>query len=229
MKKLIHSVFLKRAHIMDFYALMDLVLASLNDVDLEQLHLKKEADDFKTVFLDFKKSLKKYEAKSITKKIHQADDTRDSIIRGLNLLLRGWILLPDKSFSEPAQQLKIIMEEYSNAIIRLPDREKSGVIDTLLKSFKKEDAPLLIQQLNLEVVVEQLAEANEMFEKLYIERAIKESAVKVGLSQQKRKIMQLQFEQLCNVIEANAIIYGAEHYQLLANRINVEVAKIKQD
>lgn len=226
MARLIHRVFLRDAHLMDFYSLMNLVLNCFDDVDLEQLHLQKEVDTFKMVFLDFKKSIRQSRKTGFTKKIKATETTLNQIIRGLYLLIKGWMLLPDKSLSEPAMLLKNKINQHSKAIHLLPQREKMGAINSFLKGLQNEDDAKLIQQLGLESVIHQLTETCALFEQLYVARSTKESEFVVGLTQQKRHTMQLQFERVCALIEANAVIYGAEPYRSLANRINVEVAKI---
>ncbi len=63
---------------------------------------------------------------------------------------------------------------------------------------------------------------------LYTNRNEEESQLVVGDAKKQRNITQKAFIHLCKVIEAYAIIEGEAAYMPIINRINLEVAKVKE-
>ncbi len=228
MAQLINSVWLREAHLMDFYELMIIITSWLDKEDVAVLKIEQEALQFKNTLKEFSASLRQRRKTGFTAKLLEADQIRNSILKGMSHILKGIILLPENQRTDAAIQIKNMMTKHAKHIDQLPQREKSGVISSLLRSFQHDKPTASLNLLGLYPLVAQLNDANNRFNELYLARGKKEAEYVAGRSQQQRKKMQSQFERLCTVIEAHAVIEGKELYQPLIDKINMEVAKVKQ-
>ncbi len=228
MGNLIYSTNVKKAHLMDFFQVMQLISKWLDKEDLELLKLNNEALNFKVALKELDDALQQAKKTGFTQKIIEADNVRDNVLSGMGYIIKGMTYFPDKNLSDMAEQVKNIMAKYGKGVQRLTQREESAVIENILQDLQTEPIASMLPQLGLSQWVAKLQETNTNFDNLYLARSEKEAAFISGLSRKQRDEMQQQFEHLCKAIEAYAFIEGEEAYKPIADRINVEVAKIKQ-
>ncbi len=228
MRKLITYTNLKEAHLMDFFQVMQLISKWLEKEDLEQLKLNDEALKFKATLKELDDALLQAKKTGFTQKIVEADNLRDNILRGMIHIVKGMTYFPDENLSDMAEQIKTLIDKYGENIQRIPQREESAVIENLLQDLQTETIAGILPQLGLSQWVPKLQEANANFDNLYLARSEKEATFISGLTREQREKMQDAFTHLCRTIEAYAFIDGEDAYKTLADRINVEVAKIKQ-
>ncbi len=228
MYQLIHSTNLSRAHLMDFFEVMRMVSKFLSEEDLPTLKLEKEADIFRENLNALDKALLQAQKTGFTDQILSLDQKRDDILTGFNFIVRGLMYYPDPLVLERASVIKNIMDKYGARIQQLPQREESAVIINMLQDFNSPEYFDNIQKLNLVDWIRALENTNNEFESLYLARSEKEAKFITGLTREQRDKMQDSFTHLCHAIEAYAFIGKEELYQPLADKINVEVAKVKQ-
>ncbi len=229
MKHLFKTTWVGRISVMSLHHLISIIIEWLDELDLEALHLKEEADAFKAVFADFEKAVRQNRKTGFTEELQEMNIIRTNIVQAMVHILEGQLLLPDKKKARIAQQVIDIVKKHSSYIPRLGQLEKTGAINSLLNELQNEIWHEPISQLDLDVVITQLSEYNQRFEDLYIKRIAKQSKYQKGLTLKMRKSMEEQFQHLCGVIESHAIIEGVEKYQSLINRINTEVAEVKKN
>nr|PID95645.1 MAG: hypothetical protein CSA94_00505 [Bacteroidota bacterium] len=207
---------------------MQLISKWLDKEDLEQLKLTDEAAKFKATLKELDDALLQAKKTGFTQKIIEADNIRDSLLIGLNYVVKGMTYFTDSNISNMAEQVKTILSKYGKRIDTLPQREESAVIENILQDLQAEPIAGMLPQLGLSQWIPKLQEANTNFDSLYLARSEKEATFISGLTREQREKMQEHFSHLCRTIEAYAFIDGEDAYKTLADRINVEVAKIKQ-
>lgn len=225
---LIKSTNLANARFMDFYQVMSLVISFLSKEDLTALNLAKEAGDFKTVFDIFDKALKQAQKTGITEDIIAADDERDNIYIGFTGSLRNLTRFPDAEIAQSATKLLLITDKYGNDVPRLPQREETAALKNIVAELRSPANALLAQKAGQTMWVDKLEESNSKFDNLYVNRNEKESEFISGLTRTERANTQAAFEKLVRAIEANAYLKGEAAYKPLAEKINTEIANVKQ-
>jgi hypothetical protein len=122
----------------------------------------------------------------------------------------------------------LITDKYGSDIIRLPQREETGVLKSIIAELKMPENMTLLQKTGLSLWLIKLEEANNAFESLYLSRSEKESEYINGLARSERDNMQAAFNKLVRAIEANAYLKGEEQYKPLAEKINTVIANAQQ-
>jgi hypothetical protein len=130
--------------------------------------------------------------------------------------------------AQSAAKLQLITAKYGKGIARLPQREESAVLTSIVTELRDSDNMALLQKTGLTLWVDKLAEANSEFDLQYASRTEKEAEFITGLTRTERANTQAAFEKLTRAIEAYAYINGEANYKALAEKINTEVANVKQ-
>ena len=110
----------------------------------------------------------------------------------------------------------------------MPQREETAVLTNIVSELRSPENAVALQKSGLSIWVDKLADANLAFDELYAHRTEKESEFITGLTRTERANTQAAFEKLVRAIEANAYLKGEAQYKPLAEKINTEVAKVKQ-
>lgn len=225
---MIKSTNLANARLMDFYQVMNLTALYLDKEDITGLQLADVVAAFKMAFSDLDKAVKQGQKTGFTAELITLDDSRDNIFTGFNGALDNMTRFPDKEIVQSAAKLQIITEKYGKGITRLPQREESAVLTSIVAELRNSDNMALLQKTGLTLWVDKLAEANTEFDLLYASRTEKEAEFITGLTRTERANTQAAFEKLTRAIEAYAYINGEANYKALAEKINTEVANVKQ-
>lgn len=225
---LIKSTNLSEARLMDYVQVMTINSGFLAKENLESLQLKPAATAFDAALSSLESSVKQAQKTGYTEQIVAADEQRDSIFSGFTASLRGMTRFPDASVAQAAQQLLLVTDKFGQGVIRLPQREESAVLTSIITEMKTEANASNLLKTGLTVWVEKLEEANRTFDLLYAERSEKEAEFITGLTRTERTAMQTAFENLVRAIEAYAYINGETAYKPLSEKINTEVAKVQQ-
>ncbi len=228
MKQLINSTNLKKAHLMDFFEVMNIVASFLKKEDIEALKLKSVTEEFTNGLDDLEKALTQARKTGITERLLEADHLRDNIFTGFNLVLKGMIYFPEEAIAQAAVTITNVLQKYGKGIKELPQREETAVLINQVQDLKSDDYKKQVEIIGLTTWVEKLEKANNTFEKLYTERTEKEAEFVVGLSRTERDNMQQIFEKLCHTIDAYAFLEGDAPYKSLAEKINTEVDNVQQ-
>ncbi len=228
MKQLIKSSNLRNAHLMDFAEVMSVVASFLEKEDLEALKLTQVANEFTQQLEELENGLVQARKTGLTEQIVATDHQRDNLFIGFRHILKGMTYFPDENVVQMAKQIKIVVEKYDKHINRLPQREETSVLSNLIDDLQADENKQQVNTLNLTPWVIAMQQANDKFEELYTERTEKESKIVIALAKTQRHNMQEAFTNLCQTINAYAIILGEADYQSLANKINTEINNVKQ-
>lgn len=225
---MIKSTNLSNARLMDFYQVMNLTVSYLEKENTDALQLTQVSTEFKTAFAALDKALKQAQKTGYTDSIIAADDNRDTIFTGFTGAIRSMTRFPDKEIAQSAMKLLIVTEKYGQGITRLPQREESAVLTNIVAELRNEENASYLQKTGLTLWVDKLALANTEFDELYAHRTEKEAEFITGLTRTERATTQLAFEKLTRAIEAYSFINDEAAYKPLAEKINTEVANVKQ-
>ncbi len=228
MEQLIESTNLQRAHLMDFFEVMNIVESFLQKEDLEALKLTQVAGEFTQTLAVLEEALTQARKTGITESLLEADSLRDNTFTGFNTVLKGMTYFPDDTISQSAIAITDVVEKYGKQIQRLPQREETAVLINLIEDLKSEQYTPKVIATGLTAWVEQLEQTNNEFENLYTQRTEKEAQFIVGLTKTERENMQKMFVKLCQTINAYAFLEGATNYQPLADKINTEIGNVQQ-
>ncbi len=225
---LIKSTNLSDARLMDFVQVMTLTSGYLAKENLDTLQLKAVATAFDQSLATLEASVTQAQKTGFTNAIVAADDQRDNIYTGFTGALRSATRFPDADVAQSAAQLLLITDKYGQGVTRLPQREESAVLSTIVTELRTAENAAHLQKTGLTLWVDKLDQANLAFDELYASRTEKEAEFITGLTRTQRTASQTAFEQLVRAIEAYAYINGEAPYKALAEKINTEVEKVQQ-
>ena len=225
---LIKSTNLSDARLMDFVQVITLTAGYLAKENLESLQLKAVASEFNLSLTALEAAVTQAQKTGYTEAIIAADDQRDNIYTGFSGALRSAARFPDASVAQSAAQLLLITDKYGQGITRLPQREESAILSSIVAELRTPANGAHLQKTGLTLWVDKLDEANKAFDGLYVNRTEKEAEFITGLTRTQRAASQAAFEQLARAIEAYAYINGEAAYKALADKINTEVEKVQQ-
>ncbi len=228
MKQLIESTNLKRAHLMDFFEVMNIVSSFLEKENLETLQLTKVAEEFNQTLKVLEDALTQARKTGITESLLKVDNLRDNTFTGFATVLKGMTYFPDDTISQSAIAITDVVEKYGKKIQRLPQREETAVLINLIEDLKSEEYTAKVTATGLTAWIEKLEQLNNEFENLYTQRTEKEAQFVVGLTKTERENMQSVFVKLCQTINSYAFLEGATKYQSLADKINTEISNVQQ-
>lgn len=225
---LIKSMNLANIRLMDYFQVMTLINGYLAKEPQLLLKLKPQSDAFSTALSALELSFHQAQKSGYTDKIAAADDNRDNIFIGLNGMVQSMTRFPDKAIADAATAILLLIQKHGEGIIRLPQREETAVIASILSELKSAEMAPAVQLIGLTPWVDKLYDANTDFSNLYSNRTEKEAEFINGLTRAERQATQLAFEQLVRAIEAYAFIDGEAAYKSLADKINTEIGKAQQ-
>ena len=207
---------------------MSLTAGYVAKENLAVLKLLQVNTEFAAAFLSFEKSIKQAEKTGVTEILIPADDHRDNIYTGFTGAARSMLRFPDAEVAQSAAHILNITDKYGDGVARLPQREESAVLTNMVDELQNAENAVLLEKTGLTLWVQKLKEANIAFDELYSSRTEKEAEFIAGLTRTERANMQLAFEKLTQAIEAYAFIDGEAAYKPLADKINAEIANVKQ-
>jgi hypothetical protein len=104
-----------------------------------------------------------------TKELKEADKRRDSLVKGLYSIVKGWRAYPDDNRQEAAERLYILLKKYQEIILAGNRISESGAIYNLLQDLRGSYAPG-IALLELTGWVKAIDEAEQKFLAINAER-----------------------------------------------------------
>ncbi len=228
MKNIIKTTNLHRAHLMEFFGVMENISSYLKEEDLEALKIKTEAELFFDTFHALDDAVLQQRKTGVTDDLLAIDNLRDDIFTGLIGVLRSTVYFPDKAISDAAKTLYDVAKNYGKEIQEISQIEESSVLSNIIGDFKSDKYKAHVTTVGVSNWLEKLEEANTQFLQLYNQRIVIKSEKVKGLAKEERRNMQAVFEELCKHIEAYAIIDGEAAYKPLAEKINSAVSDVQQ-
>ena len=167
-------------------------------------------------------ALEKIRKSILTDPITTADSLRDSIFRGLELIVEGYMHSVVVVEVEAANVIRIVTNHYGN-VTKKSYNEETALIHNLVRDLR-ERCDSALNTLNLVRWVDDLDAANTAFDNLMNERYEETASQNIENVREVRRAMDTVYQQLIAAIEVGAqLAAGSDAYAALINEINQRV------
>ncbi|TAJ13577.1 hypothetical protein DMA11_08435 [Marinilabiliaceae bacterium JC017] len=176
--------------------------------------LDNEVNDMTNIF-------KPERGSSITQDIVDLDGRRDFALTGLEKLLEGMTNHFNQDTADAAQALLDTLNNFGSGLARMNYQAETSVISSLIEKWKSEDELVAaVATLNIEAWVNELDEANTLFNNRYLNR-VKESAQAPEIKlADLRKLATGHYRELLKYITAYATLDETNSYDPLIREVN---------
>lgn len=188
-------------------------------LDNVSAELKVDTDSFDQAFrLD--------QASAITRELTNLDAHRDECITGICLVLDGYTRYFEPVVKAAALALKNNLDKYGNRIYEMNYQAETSTINSLVKEWSTNDIlKAAVNTLNLGNWVNELKNANDLFNERYLKRVDEKASAPQIKSFDARKKAISAYRKLVQQIEARAVIAEDQTYTGLINNLNALIAK----
>lgn len=214
---------------LDFFQVMRLINEYAKSENLQTLKLEKYHSAFQTALDALDVAINKTSTKLETKSIIKADEKRDSTYMALVSSLRATTLSPIQEQAQKAEKILAQFLKYGEAIHKLPLRDQTAAIQSIMQDLKVPKITAYINSLHLAELVGLLETHNSQFEILYKNRTEQQSLTEVGKTKEERQNLQTAFDNLAKSINNLAFLEGETAYKNLAHKINIEISRAITD
>ena len=161
------------------------------------------------------------------KTIHLAelDSVRDTIYRNFVKTNNVALLHFDHDVADAAHSVEVVIKNYKNPV-KMSYASETSVIYNLCQDLQSPTYAPAVAKAGLTEWVVQLKEANENFDKLFNERSDEQSVLIVGLAKEARVHLELCYETLMLVTEAE-LLKPSCPLQAYVDRINEQISYYK--
>ena len=207
---------------------MSNILAYLKSEKLEELKLTALVEELEAKFALLDKVLVIARGNVLSVTLQELDKARDVALRALYGILKIYLSFPEEEKASAAMHLLQLIDKHGKDIDKMPYSQQSGALVNILQEFALEANAAYITLLHIEDWVEKLKTAQSEFNDVFMGRE-SENAVKLtGEAHEARVDVQDVLDRLGKTINAYEIVYGAEAYAPLVDRINEAVSAAKQ-
>jgi ribosomal protein L20 len=187
----------------------------------EQLKVKAQYQLLNQLCQQLEKAYEQVDNSQLSQQLIELDNRRDQAIVCLRALSEGYLNHPKSTHREAGEQLLACINRYGSRLYALNYTEETATLKQLLGELQtRPECQQATETLQLADVVNEMKQANQAFEKLFIQR-IEESVQSEGLSN--RELMRKTtdaYRQLLKHLEAHATLTPSNEYQLLADLLN---------
>ncbi|MDR2469490.1 MAG: DUF6261 family protein [Tannerella sp.] len=167
-------------------------------------------------------ALEKIRKSPLTDPIMIADELRDSIFRGLELLVEGFMHSAVEAEAAAAKEIQLIIDHYGN-VTKKAYNEESGLIYNFIQDLR-ERCQSALTTLNLTRWVNDLEEANAEFDNLMNRRFEKGAEQDSDSMREIRRSMDLTYQQLVHAVEVGSQLSNSKaDYDHLINEMNQRI------
>ncbi|SDE54163.1 DUF6261 family protein [Riemerella columbipharyngis] len=224
---MIKELSLSKVRLMEFYQVMKSVKTFLEQENLETLQLQNIKTEFDDKLTALDEALKPLTKSTFTEALQKEDETRDTLLVGLQMHCRAFVNFPNEAKSKAAKSLLLAVEKYGKNIQSKALQEETGIITNLLEDFAQSPYKEELKTIGATEWITALTASNQKFTELYNSRNQERGAIEVGKSKKTRKEMNQVFSRLVKTINALALINGETGYTNLANNLNETIRKAK--
>lgn len=212
---------------LEFFQIVSNILAYLKSEKLDELKLTALVEELEAKFALLDKVLVSARGNVLSATLQGLDKARDVALRSLYGILKIYLSFPEEEKASAALHLLKLIDKHGKDIDKMSYSQESGALVNIFQEFALEANAGYIALLHVEDWVEKLKAAQSEFNELFIGRE-SENAVKLtGEARQARIDVQDSLDKLGKTINAYEIVYGAEAYALLVDKINEAVSAAK--
>ncbi|MRM83920.1 DUF6261 family protein [Riemerella anatipestifer] len=224
---MIKELSLSKVRLMAFYQVMSNIKSLLEQENLQTLQLQALKTEFDEKLSALDEALKPLAKSNFTEELQKEDETRDTLLVGLQMHCRAFLNFPNEAKSKAAKSLLLVIEKYGKNLPNKPLQEETGIITNLLDDFAQSPHKEALQTIGATEWTTALVASNQKFATLYNSRNQERGAIEIGKSKQTRQAMQEVFSRLIKTINALALIHGETPYTNLANNLNETIKKAR--
>lgn len=219
---------LKGLRAMEVFEVTKRIDKRLRACDLPGLKLEKSyTTGYKPAFEAFDAALVPARKTGLTHPLLEADEQRDKATVGFNAYLRAMDLSPEAEKAEAARRIRLITEKYGSGLQNLSLREQTAATVNLLQELSGKEAKADLNSIGAQAWLEPLRQANAEVERLMEQRSEQMAVVETGRTRATRQALQEALTEICERINALALIEGEEKYRELMENINQIVAEAR--
>jgi len=188
----------------------------------ENYHALKAANDKLTNLMNPEKG------SALTAQVEAADDRRDGLVTGINLIVSGFTFHFDETTRNHALTLQRNLGQYGGASLARENyqSETAGISSMLADWDSKPELTAALTALNLIVWKDELAIANKTFNDLYLSRTEEASTVSpVKVRDQRIAMGEMYFDLRDLIASYHTIHKGAAPYGPTVNQLNALIDK----
>ena len=211
----------------EFVQFIKNILSIVSSHDPEVLNVKNVYDELSALGTQISELYRPETGSDITQEIQELDERRDRAFTGIYRFVDAFSYHYDPDKKAAAQRLYDAILLFGGGIARLNYQAETSTIDGILNKFRTESdlAEAVTKLEGLSDWLNELEEANKLFDEAYLRR-VKEEAAKpeVKMADLRKEIIGV-YRALLQHLEANAIVSGSEVYNQVAKEINEVIEK----
>ena len=196
-------------------------LIIVNQHGPEQLKVKAQYQELNRLCQQLEKAYEQTNNSQLSAQLTELDNRRDQAIICLRTLSEGYIRYPKTAQQEAGKQLLACINSYGNRLYDLNYSAETATLKQLLGELQtRPEYQQAVATLQLEVVVNEMKQANQAFEQLFVQR-LEEGIQSGGLSN--RELMRQAtdaYRELLKHLEAHATLTPSNEYTLLIDHLN---------
>ena len=211
----------------EFVQFIKNILNIVGSHDPELLNVKNVYDDLSALSSQISELYKPETGSDITQEIQELDERRDRAFTGIYRFIDAFSYHYDGVKQKAASLLYDAILLFGGGVARLNYQAETSTISGILNKFRT-DADLAEAVTRLEGLTEwlnELEEANRLFDEAYLKR-VKEEAAKpeVRMADLRKEAIGV-YRALLQHLEANAIVSGSDTYNQVAKEMNEVIEK----
>lgn len=204
-------------------------LMIVNQHNPTELKVKTQYQELNGLCQQLEKAYELTDNSQLSLQLTQLDERRDQAIICLRTLSEGYVRHPKTAQQEAGKQLLACINRYGNRLYALNYSAETATLKQLLSELQtRPEYQQAIETLQLTDVVNEMKQANQAFEQLFVQR-IEETVQSDGLSN--RELMRQATEAyrtLLKHLEAHATLTPSNEYQLLIDHLNGNITHFNE-
>jgi hypothetical protein len=194
--------------------------------DAERLGIKPLFDEYLPLFETEKSVLDMVLKSGLTKDILALDVRRDELFRGFKNAVKSGLLHYDAAKVKAAQRIFFILKAYGDIVSR-PLDDKTAAINDLCREFQEPKNAKMVATFGVGDWLNHLAEANSALSETMMSRYREMAQRPKANMRETRKSIDKIFRSMLDLVEAQAMVNGAELYRPFASELNAVMQRFE--
>ncbi len=227
----IQNLDLTRLRVEEDFGFQKLVVAETEKLSLADSKpghtagLTTAVEAFKQTYGKFDDALKASATVPAAKKAAEKDALRDEAWRTMREYAKASMAFPMPQVAETAAEVYALFKKYGD-LATLPQTEETGRLHNLLQELSAIDSGRMTAA-NLTPLLDHLRQCEDEYLAAVAERAVQEGAIEVGIIKLSRVAADAAYRTLISIVNALAIVNGAEPYTAFIEPINAHIDRMK--
>ncbi|MGB3587014.1 MAG: DUF6261 family protein [Tunicatimonas sp.] len=196
-------------------------LMIVNQHNPTELKVKTQYQDLNRLCQQLEKAYEQLDNSHLSLQLTELDNQRDQAVICLRALSEGYTRHPKTTHQEAAAQLLTCIDRYGNRLYALNYTEETATLKQLISELQtRPECVQAVQTLKLEVVVNEMKQANQAFEKLFIQRIEENVQLEGPTNRELTRQAATAYRELLKHLQAHATLNPSNEYRLLTDLLN---------